>query len=71
MSKVWRLGAVDFDSSSIHLYPDLSGHTMYMRWVVGPLLDLICQVDATYTWGHPFSIKVTRGDHKYILSDPD
>lgn len=71
MSKAWRLGPVDFDGSSIHLYPDLSLNTLYMPRVVRPLLDLIRQAEASFTWGHPFSIKVTLDDRKLILSDSD
>lgn len=71
MRKAWNLGPVDFFGAPIHLYPDLSRNTLYMRRVVRPLLDLIRQAGATYTWGHPFSIKVTRGGNRFTLSDPD
>lgn len=71
MRKAWNMGSVDFFGASIHLYPDLSRNTLYMRRVVRPLLDLIRQAGASYTWGHPFSIKVTRGDGRFTLSDPD
>lgn len=43
MHKAWHLGPVDFDSSAIHLYPDLSRNTLYMRPIFCPLLDLIHQ----------------------------
>lgn len=42
-----------------------------MRPVVHPLLDFIRQPGAIYTWSHPFSIKVTHDDNKFVLSDPD
>lgn len=72
MRKAWRLGPVEFDGSTVHLYPDLSRNTLYMRRAVRPLLDLIRQAGASYTWGHPFSIKVTRDDNcKFVLSDPE
>lgn len=46
-----------------------SRNSRYMQKVVRPLL--IRQAVATYTWGHPFSIKVASDDNKFILSDPD
>lgn len=71
MRKAWCLGPVEFDGSSIQLYPDLSCNTLYRRRVVRPLLDFIRQVKATYTWGHPFGVKVIRNGNKFVLSDPD
>lgn len=71
MFKAYRLGPLDFDGSTIHLFPDLSKHSLYMCLVVRPLLNVICQAGATYTWGHPFSIQVKREGHSFILSDPD
>lgn len=45
-------------------------NTLYLRRVVHPLMDLIRQVGATYTWAHPFSVKVTRDTNKFVLSNP-
>lgn len=67
MHKAWHQGLVEFDNSTIHLFPDLSQNNLYMRCVVCHLLDLIRQAGATYTWGHPFSIQVTRGTDVHPL----
>lgn len=69
--KAWRMGPVDFDGASIHFCLNLSRNTLHMCPVVHPLLDLIHQARATYTWGHLFSIKVTSGNNNFVLSDPD
>lgn len=60
MWKAWHHGPLDFDSSTVHLFPDLSNNTLHMRRVVRPLLDVICQVVAT----HGVSPLVSRWDRE-------
>lgn len=69
MQKAWSQGPVDFFGAPIHLYPDLSRNTLHMHMPsTGPHT---ATAGTSYTWGHPFSIEVTRGDGRFMLSDPD
>ncbi|XP_018415491.1 PREDICTED: TATA box-binding protein-associated factor RNA polymerase I subunit B [Nanorana parkeri] len=69
--QAWRQGPSDFDGATVRIMPDLSRHTLRMRRLVRPLLDLIRSASATYRWGHPFHLIVRRDDSTFQLHSPD
>lgn len=50
MRRAWNHGPLHFDGATIQLLPDLSRHTLRMRAMLKPLLEVISTADATYHW---------------------
>lgn len=71
LSAAWQRGSVEFDGVMIQVMLDLSRHTLRMRRLMRPLLDLLRSVGATYHWGHPFHIIVQQGNNSFALHSPD
>lgn len=62
LRQAWSKGSIDFDGTTIRVYPDVTRQTRTMRGMLHPLLEVIQETEATYRWGHPFHLlSVNRG----------
>lgn len=70
MRLAWRKGPLDFDGATIQLLPDVSRHTLWMRRLLRPLLDVIRNAGATYKWGYPFHVIIKKAERTFLLKSP-
>lgn len=56
MRAAWQQGPLDFDGTQIHPFLDLCCRTLCRQGLLKPLLELIHDLGATYTWRYPLSL---------------
>lgn len=71
MRQAWQLGQIKHAGARILILSDISRNTRRMRGCMHPLLDQIKASGATYSWGHPFHLKVKKENHSFFLHTQD
>lgn len=55
---------------TVHLLPNVSRKTLLMHRPLKPLLERIVELGMSYTWGHPFHLKVHKGSQSLFHIAP-
>lgn len=67
MAKARVAHAIDFEGSSIRLFPGLSWLTLQKRRHLKPLLLLLQKEEISYRWGFPFALLAFRNGLTAVL----
>lgn len=70
VQQAWKVGILEFDGVPIQLLPEVSRKTLLMHRAPKPLLERIVELGMSYTWGHPFHLKVRKGNRSFPLRHP-
>lgn len=62
---------IDFDGTTLNIFPDLSKETLERRRALKPLLDQLRGIGATYRWGFPACLIATKDGRSSTLRFPE
>lgn len=71
MTKLQNTPNIDFDGSTLNIYPDISKETLDCRRALKPLLEQLRGDGITYRWGFPACLIATKNGGSFTLRFPE